>query len=307
MTELDFSGATAWLNSSPLTGKQLLGRVVLVNFWTYTCINWLRTAPYLRAWHQKYATAGLVIVGVHTPEFEFEHNLDNVREQVKAMHIDYPVAVDNNYAVWQSFANHFWPASYFADTEGRIRHHQFGEGNYDESESTIQQLLAKAGKTGFGGELAVVKPAGLEVAADWPHVRSAENYLGHQRTNNFDPTTLPAQLELNHWNLSGDWMLGSNASVLTPAPGSIHYRFHARDFNLVAGPARRGRQVPFELLLDGRPPGPAHGSDSDPGGRGAVTGQRTYQLIRQPGPIADRTLEIKFLEPGVELLAATFG
>jgi thiol-disulfide isomerase/thioredoxin len=313
-----FSGATGWINSGPLTPAGLRGKVVLVNFWTYTCINWLRTLPYVRAWTEKYGEHGVVVVGVHTPEFGFEHDIDNVRRAVKAMRIDYPVPTDNDYEVWNAFANHYWPALYFVDAEGKIRHHQFGEGMYEQSEMVIQQLLAEAGIEGIAPGLVSVDPQGIEVAADWANLRSPENYLGYDRTENFASPgsevlgeshaySEPARFSLNHWALSGDWTVGDHAVALNEANGRIAYRFHARDLHLVMGPAARGTSVRFRLFLDGEPAAPAHGADVDDQGNGTVSEQRTYQLIRQPNPIEDRTFEIEFLDPGVEAFAFTFG
>ena len=302
-------GATGWLNSEPLTPAGLRGKVVLVGFWTYTCINWLRQLPYLRAWARKYSGHGLVVLGVHTPEFSFEHNADNVRRAVQEMGISYPVATDNNYAVWLAFSNHYWPALYFADAQGRIRHHHFGEGEYAQSEMVIQQLLAEAGSTGAGMDLVSVEARGLEAPADWASLRSQENYTGYERTGNFASPggpvpgkphayTVPARLGLNHWALSGAWTISEEAITLNAANGQIACRFHARDLNLVMGPAAPGSPVRFRVLLDGQPPGEAHGTDADGDGNGTLGQQRVYQLVRQPGPITDRTFDITFLDPG---------
>jgi len=313
-----FAGATGWLNSPPLTLADLSGKVVVVDFWTYTCINWLRQLPYLRAWAEKYAGHGLVVIGVHTPEFGFEHNSDNVRQAVQDMQITYPVATDNNYAVWSAFDNHYWPALYFADAEGRIRHHHFGEGEYSQSEMVIQQLLAEAGSTGAGHDLVTVEPGGAEAAADWASLRSPENYTGYERTENFAspggarPGTphayaVPERLGLNQWALSGDWTMGEQATTLNTPGGQITCRFHARDVNLVMGPAAPGTATPFRVRIDGQPPGTAHGADADGQGYGTATQQRLYQLIRQPGPITDHTFEITFPDPGIQAYAFTFG
>jgi thiol-disulfide isomerase/thioredoxin len=312
------NGATGWLNSPPLTPASLRGKVVLAGFWTYTCINWLRQLPYLRAWAGKYSGHGLVVIGVHTPEFSFEHNASNVRQAVQDMRIDYPVATDNNYAVWVAFGNHYWPALYFADAQGRIRHHHFGEGEYAQSEMVIQQLLAEAGSTGTGTEMVTVDPHGLEAPADWASLRSPENYTGYARTEGFAspggpvPGTphryaVPARLELNQWALSGDWTMADEATTLNAAGGRIASRFCARDLNLVMGPAASGSSLGCRVLLDGQPPGGAHGSDVDGDGNGTVTQQRVYQLIRQPGPITDRTFEITFSGPGAQAYCFTFG
>jgi len=313
-----FGGATGWLNTPPLTPAGLRGKVVLVSFWTYTCINWLRQLPYLRAWAGKYAGHGLVVIGVHTPEFSFEHFGDNVRRAAADMRIDYPVATDNNYAVWSAFGNHYWPALYFADAQGRIRHHYYGEGEYQQSEMVIQQLLTEAGLAGTGRELVQVEARGVEAPADWASLRSPENYTGYARTENFVSPggplpgtphryTVPAELGLNHWALSGDWTMGEEAATLNAAGGQIACRFHARDLNLVMGPAGPGAATQFRVLIDGVPPGAAHGTDADGEGNGTATEQRLCQLIRQPGPVAGRTFEITFSSPGVQAYAFTFG
>jgi thiol-disulfide isomerase/thioredoxin len=311
-------GATGWLNSPPLTAAGLRGKVVLVNFWTYTCVNWLRQLPYVRAWAGKYSGQGLVIVGVHTPEFAFERTVDNVSRAVREMRIDYPVAIDNDYAVWSAFDNHYWPALYFADAAGLIRHHHFGEGEYQRSEMVIQQLLAEAGSAGAGHELVSVDARGAEAPADWATLRSPENYTGYQRTESFASPggavpgkrhayTAPAELRLNHWALSGDWTMEEEATTLNTADGRIAYRFHGRDLNLVMGPTVPGTSARFRVLIDGQPPGAAHGVDVDDQGNGTVAEQRLHQLIRQPGHITDRTFEIAFLDPEVQAYAFTFG
>jgi thiol-disulfide isomerase/thioredoxin len=313
-----FDGATAWLNSPPLTPTGLRGKVVLVDFWTYTCINWLRTLPYGRAWSEKYQDHGLVVIGVHTPEFTVEHELQNVRRAVTAMRLGYPIAVDNDYAVWEAFTNHYWPAIYITDAEGQIRYHQFGEGNYDQTEMVIQHLLTEAGYAGIGQDLVEVHPQGIEVQADWDDVRSPETYLGYARADTFASPggalpdaprvyAIPTVLGLNEWALSGLWTVGREAAVLNDAGGHIAYRFHARDLHLVLALATRGKSVPFRVLLDGQPPGVAHGSDVDDQGHGTVTEPRLYQLLRQPQPIADRQFEIAFLDAGVEAYVFTFG
>jgi thiol-disulfide isomerase/thioredoxin len=310
-------GATGWLNSEPLTPAGLRGKVAVVDFWTYTCINWLRQLPYLRAWAAKYSGQGLVVIGVHTPEFSFEHDPDNVRRALQEMEITYPVATDNNYAVWRAFANHYWPALFFADVHGRIRHHHFGEGEYGQSEMVIQQLLADAGHGG-ATETVSVEARGLEAPADWASLRSAENYTGFERTQNFaspggavqgKPHTyaVPARLELNEWALSGDWTMEDEATTLNAANGQIAYRFHARDLNLVMGPAASGRPVPFSVFLDGQPPGEARGTDVDADGSGTLAHQRVYQLIRQHGSVADRTFHISFPDAGAQAYCFTFG
>ena len=300
-----FDGATTWLNSHPLTPESLRGSVVLVQFWTYTCINWLRTLPYVRAWADRYRDLGVVVIGVHTPEFAFEKQLDNVRRAAKSMQVDYPIAVDNDYAVWRAFANHCWPALYFADAKGRIRHHRFGEGDYERSEMTIRQLLADAGRDALTPGLVEVHAIGPEVAADWADLASPENYLGSDRTSNFEET--PTHLRLNHWALSGDWTAAPDSIHLNQPGGQISYRFHARDLHLAMGPAAGETSVRFRVRLDGQPPGPAHGVDVDAEGRGTVSEQRMYQLIRQPKPIVDRQFEIEFLDSGLDAFVFTFG
>jgi thiol-disulfide isomerase/thioredoxin len=311
-------GATGWLNSQPLTSRSLRAKVVLVQFCTYTCINWLRTLPYVRAWAEKYKGQGLVVVGVHTPEFEFEKDLANVRRALKDMGVVYPVAIDSDYAIWRAFKNQYWPALYFIDVQGRIRHHHFGEGDYEQSERVIQQLLAEAGVSGAGRELVPVDARGAEAAADWDNLKSPENYVGYERTENFASPggvipdksrvyTAPTQLSLNSWALSGDWTMGKQSVVLNKAGGRIAYSFHARDLHLVMGPAMRGTTVQFRVTLDRQPAGAAHGVDVDDRGNGMVTEQRMYQLIRQPKPIADKQFEIEFLDPGAEAFAFTFG
>jgi thiol-disulfide isomerase/thioredoxin len=312
------AGATGWLNSPPLTAAGLRGRVVLVNFWTYTCINWLRQLPYVRAWAERYQDDGMDVLGVHTPEFDVERDLDNVRRAVKDLRVDYPVVIDNDYAIWDAFGNRYWPALYFVDAQGQIRHHRFGEGDYDQSEAIIQRLLTEAGVGRIGHDLVSVDARGVEAAADWDSLWSPENYLGYGRTENFASSNgavldtphgyvAPARLALNQWALAGNWTVGRQAVVLNQAEGRIVYRFHARDLHLVMGPAGPGTPARFRVLLDGQPPGAAHGSDVDDQGDGTVTQPRLHQLIRQPGPISDRTLEVTFLDPGVQAYAFTFG
>ena len=312
-----FDGATGWVNSEPLTAADLRGRVVLVNFWTYTCINWLRTLPYVRAWAHRYTDHGLTVIGVHTPEFDFEHDLGNVRREVKDLGVDYPVATDNDYAIWTAFSNHYWPALYLVDAQGQIRHHRFGEGDYEMSEMVLQQLLAEAGG-GIDQDLVSVDPGGVEAAADWASLRSPENYLGYQRTDNFvSPNgsildtgyayAAPTRLRLNQWALSGDWTVGRGAIVLNQSGGRILYRFHARDLHLVMAPPAPAAPVRFRVRLDGQSPGAAHGTDVDDQGNGTITRPRLYQLIRQPGPVTERTFEITFLDPGIQAFAFTFG
>jgi thiol-disulfide isomerase/thioredoxin len=303
-----FDGATGWLNSEPLTPAGLRGKVVLVDFWTYTCINWLRTLAYVRAWAEKYADQGLVVVGVHTPEFPFEKDPGNVRWAAKEMRVEYPVALDPDYAVWGAFSNHYWPAAYIADAEGRIQHHQFGEGGYDECERVIQRLLREAGRDGIGDDLVSPTLEGFEVQADWTNLESPETYLGSDQAQNFVGTDVPPDsLRLNQWALAGDWTIDGGASVLNEAGGRIAFRFHARDVNLVLGPRTLVTSIPFRVLVDGEPPGEAHGLDVDEEGNGMVVHQRLYQLIREPGSITDHTFEIAFFEPGVEGYVFTFG
>jgi thiol-disulfide isomerase/thioredoxin len=310
--------ANEWLNSPPLTASALRGKVVLIDFWTYTCINWLRTLPYVRAWDEKYRNQGLVVIGVHAPEFAFERNLNNVRRAVKDLRIDYPIAVDNDHVIWRAFKNQYWPALYFIDSQGRVRHHHFGEGSYEQSEMIIQELLTETGIGGIDRESVSVDARGIEAAADWGSLKSPENYVGYERTQNFASPggavldkprmyELPARVRLNEWALSGDWTVKKETAVLNKPKGSIAYRFHARDLHLVMGPAAPGTSVRFRVLIDGQPPGAAHGIDVDEQGDGTVTEQRLYQLIRQPKPIADRQFEIEFLGSGVEVFAFTFG
>jgi Thioredoxin like C-terminal domain/AhpC/TSA family len=313
-----FDRVTRWLNSPPLTPDGLRGRVVLVSFCTYTCINWIRQLPYIRAWAGKYSGQGLVVIGVHTPEFPFEKDAGNVQRSLTGRRVGYPVAMDNDYAVWRAFSNNYWPALYFADAQGRIRHHYFGEGEYAQSEMVIQQLLAEAGAQGVDRDMVSPEAVGVEAAADWAVLRSPENYTGYDRTENFASPggavpgrshryTAPPGLRLNHWALSGNWTALAGAVSLDAADGTIAYRFQARDLNLVMGPAAQGASVPFRTLLDGQPPGPAHGIDADEQGRGTVTEHRLHQLIRQRGPVTERTFEITFLDPGLEAYSFTFG
>ena len=311
-------GATEWLNSPPLTAAGLRGNVVLVQFWTYTCVNWLRTLPYVRAWSEKYAEHGLVVLGVHTPEFDFEHDLDNVRRAANDLRVEFPIAVDNDYVVWSAFDNSYWPALYFVDAQGHIRHHRFGEGDYAQSEMVLMQLLAAAGADDLGSGLVAVEASGVAAAADWETLRSPENYLGYERTENLAAPggarldtrhvyPAPARLPLNHWGLSGAWTLTRRAAVAAEAGARIAYRFQARDLNLVVAPPARGTPARFTVSLDGRPPGAAHGSDVDGQGTGTVTEPRLYQLLRQPGAVGEHTAEITFLDPGAEAYAVTFG
>jgi thiol-disulfide isomerase/thioredoxin len=295
MPSLD--GATEWLNSEPLGPAELRGHVVLVNFWTLTCINWLRQEPYVRAWSQAYRDEGLVVIGVHTPEFSFEHDIDGVRQATKERAIDYPVAVDNEYAIWSAFANNYWPALYFVDTDGIIRDQHFGEGRYEQSERVIQRLL------GVERELVSVEGRGVEAGADWDHLRTPETYLGDARGERFASSD---RLPLNHWALEGEWTIGRENAVLDEAGGSIAFRFHARDAHLVLSPGAR-QPIPFRVLLDGEAPGPSHGVDVDADGNGLLRAGRMYQLVRQHNAVRERTLEITFLERGAEAYSFTFG
>ena len=308
--------ATTWLNSQPLTDTELQGKVVLVEFWTYSCINWRRQLPYIRAWAEKYKDRGLVVVGVHSPEFSFEKDVDNIRWAAKDMRVDYPIAVDNDHAIWRGFNNEYWPALYFADVRGKIRHQQFGEGEYEQSEKVIQKLLAETGVDGSRSGLVSLDPSGAEAQADWKHLQSGENYLGYERTQNFALSTAPDKprvysspkhLGLNYWALSGDWTMGREAVRLNQQGGRIVYRFHARDLHLVMGPASRGAAPRFRVFIDGTPPGNAHGVDVDSDGNGTVREARMYQLVRQTSPISDRQFEIEFPDSGVEAFSFTFG
>jgi thiol-disulfide isomerase/thioredoxin len=314
----EFEGATGWLNSPPLTTAELRGKVVLVDFWTYTCINWLRTLGYVRAWAEKYEDAGLVVIGVHTPEFPFERDVDNVRRAAADLRVEYPIALDSDYAVWEAFSNHYWPAGYIADAEGGIRYHHFGEGGYEESELVIQRLLRDAGADDVPDDLVSVTGDGFEAQADWTNLGTPETYLGYDQAQNFASPggakldqgrtyAAPEPLRLNHWALVGDWTVTRGAAVSNATEGRIAFRFHARDVHLVMGPHTRGAAVPFRVLVDGGPPGDAHGLDVDEEGHGVLSEQRLHQLIREPGSIADRTFEITFLAPGAEAYAFTFG
>jgi hypothetical protein len=312
-----FDRATTWINSDPLTPEGLRGRVVLVDFWTYTCVNWLRTAPYVRAWDATYRDLGLTVVGAHTPEFGFEHDLDNVRANVKRLDVRFPVAVDNEYGVWGAFANHYWPAVYLADAEGRIRFHHFGEGEYAATEMAIQALLIEAGVEGIDQDLVMVEPKGIEVAADWRTLRSPETYVGYGQASGFAQEDMAAfgsrstyaavPLGLNEWCLTGEWTVARHAGVLEAPGGRIAFRFQARDANLVMGPPTKGSSITFRVFLDGEPPTGSTGEDVDADGRGTLDAQRTYQLIRQGGDIRERTVEIEFDGAGAEAYCFTFG
>jgi thiol-disulfide isomerase/thioredoxin len=295
--------ANAWLNSHPLSAAELRGKVVLVDFWTYTCINWRRTLPYVRAWAQKYRDRGLVVVGVHTPEFSFEKDLDNVRRAASEQDVSYPVAVDTDYAVWRAFDNQYWPALYFVDAQGRIRQQQFGEGEYERSERLVQQLLTEAGHTGFDRSLVAVEPRGAEAGADWHTLQSPETYLGRALGERYSSHE-PASLKRNQWTLVGDWARTDDHARLSKTGGKVAYRFHARDVHLIMGSEKPAR---FHVLIDGQAPGASHGLDVDAAGNGTVSFPRMYQLIRQTQPIADRLIEIEFLDPGVQIYDFTFG
>jgi thiol-disulfide isomerase/thioredoxin len=311
-------GALAWLNSPTLTPSDLRGRVVVVQFWTFTCINWLRTAPYVRAWAEAYRDAGAVVLGIHTPEFGFEGEVDNVRRAIGSRRITYPVAVDSNYAIWTAFANMYWPALYVADAEGQIRYHHFGEGAYEESEEVIRNLLAEAGAVDTIPEPVTVEARDIEAPADWDTLRSPETYLGLERGDAFaspggadlDASRTyeePARLELGQWALAGDWTVRADAVTATGRDGRIAFRFHARDLNLVMGPRPGVEEVRFRVLIDGRPPDGDQGVDVDDQGRGTAGERDVYQLVRQRRRITDRTAEIEFLDPGIEAFVVTFG
>ena len=312
------SASPDWLNTPPLRAEDLRGKVVVVNFWTYSCINSLRALPYLRAWSAKYRDQGLVVIGVHTPEFAFEKDSANVRQAVKALGVDFPVALDSDWRTWRAFDNNAWPAFYFIDAEGRVRHQAIGEGNYDQSERTIQKLLREAGKAGVPTDIATITGVGPEAPADLDDLGSGESYVGYAQANNFaSPSGLkpdrrqvylpPPRLALNSWSLTGDWAVGSEFATAGAASGRITYRFHARDLHMVLGPMVDGRPVRFRVRIDGAPPGADHGVDTDGQGRGVVQAPRMYQLARQARPVADRVFEIEFLDPGVRAYVFTFG
>jgi cytochrome c biogenesis protein CcdA/thiol-disulfide isomerase/thioredoxin len=312
------AGGVEWLNSPPLTPDELKGKVVLVDFWTYSCINCLRSIPYVRAWADKYKDQGLVVIGVHAPEFAFEKNIGNVKQAVAKLRIDYPVAVDNDYAIWRAFNNEYWPADYFIDAKGQIRHHFFGEGDYAESEKVIQQLLAEAGKGNLPVDMVSVSATGAEAASDAADVKSPETYIGFARSENFaspggavgDTPHVYSTGDLkplNNWGLSGDWTIGGQSATLNKTDGAIAFRFHARDLHLVLGPSADGKPVRFRVTIDGAAPGESHGADINADGEGMVTDHRLYQLVRQSGPITDHTFSIQFLDPDVQAYAFTFG
>jgi len=310
------SAATTWLNQTPISVDQLRGKVVLVDFWTYTCINWRRTLPYLRAWNERYGTSGLFLIGVHSPEFSFEHDLDNVRQMTRELGVNYPVAVDSAFAIWNAFGNDAWPALYLFDARGQLRHTRIGEDGYEETDRVIRQLLAEAGEGETDPRPTVIAPRPFEERADWDNLRSPENYLGFVRTLRFsspgglrraEPHHIPSRLGLNAWALSGTWTVSQERAAVAAAGGRIAYRFHARDLHLVMAPETRGKEIHFRILLDGKAPGIQHGVDVDGHGMGVLREQRLYQLIRQAGPISDRLLEIEFLEPGAAAYSFTFG
>ncbi len=310
-------GATAWLNSPPLTPAQLRGKVVVVDFWTYSCINCLRSLPYVRAWAEKYKDHGLVVIGVHAPEFAFEKDLGNVQNAVRDLGVTYPVAMDNDLKIWRAFSNRYWPAHYFIDAEGRIRYHHYGEGKYDESERIIQKLLKEAGYKNVPAGIVDPQRSGAQAAADFREVQSPETYIGYARAANFvsgtvafdapQTYTVPDTLQRNQWGLAGSWTVSREHASLDRTPGKIVFRFHARDLHLVLGPGPDNKPVRFRVTVDGLPPGAAHGMDTDDKGFGTITGQRLYQLVRQNGPVMDRTFAIEFLDPGVQAFAFTFG
>jgi len=311
------SGAVDWLNGKPLTPDDLKGKVVLVDFWTYSCINCIRSIPYVRAWAEKYKDQGLVVVGVHSPEFAFEKNIANVRNAVSDLKIDYPVAIDNNFAIWRAFKNQYWPAHYFIDANGNIRHHHFGEGNYDRSEHVIRKLLTEAGKANVTDEMVSVSGSGVEAASVFANVASPETYVGYARAANFVSAGETARnaahdysgepRTLNQWSLNGNWTIRAEHAALNAAGGSIAYRFRARDLHLVLGPGADGKPIRFRVTIDGKEPGDAHGTDVAPDGSGTVTGEKLYQLVRQNGDIQERTFAIEFLDPGVKAYAFRFG
>jgi thiol-disulfide isomerase/thioredoxin len=314
----DLDGAIGWLNSAPLSRKSLRGKVVLVDFWTYTCINSIRPLPYLRNWAAKYHDAGFVLIGVHTPEFSFEHEPVNVQNAVRNLNVTFPVAIDSDYSIWQSFNNQAWPAQYLVDAKGRIQYHHFGEGEYGEMERIIRELLKENGATGLASDTTSASGVGIEAAPDWTDARSPETYIGYRQAQNFaspekvhkdsvEIYSAPAKPSLNHWALSGSWNVNAESAVLQAVPGKIVFRFHSRDLHLILAPTKDGKPVRFKVTLDGAVLGENHGVDTAPDGSGEVREPRMYQLIRQKGPIVDRTFEIEFLDPRVQALDFTFG
>ncbi len=315
---VSLDGAVEWLNSKPLTAEELRGKVVLVDFWTYSCINCIRTIPYVRAWAEKYRDQGLVVIGVHSPEFAFEKRVDNVRQAIDKFQIGYPVAIDNDFKIWRSFANNYWPAHYFIDAKGQIRHTQFGEGDYEQSERVIQDLLAEAaGSKKVDAATVTLDAKGAEAAPDFAQLQSGESYIGYLRAANFiSPEGVGADAardytvgkpDLNEWGLTGKWTVGGEQASLDQAGGGITYRFSARDLHLVLGPGADGKKIRFQVKVDGVAPGADHGSDIDAEGNGTVSETRLYQLVRQSGEVRERTFEIRFLDPGVEAFVFTFG
>jgi len=314
----DLGGAVGWLNSVPLNGKSLRGKVVLFDFWTYTCINSLRPMPFVKSWAAKYKDAGLVVIGVHTPEFSFEHERPNVEWAARTFNIGFPVAIDSNYRIWHSFNNQYWPAQYLVDAKGRIRYHHFGESDYGDIESVIQELLKGNGATSLASGTTSISGVGIEAAPDWTDGRSPETYIGYRQAQNFASSekvhrdsiqifSAPSKLSLNQWGLSGSWNVSGESAVLQAAHGKIVFRFHSRDLHLIMAPTKDAKPVRFKVTLDGQAPGDNCGLDSAPDGTGEVREPRLYQLIRQKGPIVDRTFEIEFLDPGVSALDFTFG
>jgi thiol-disulfide isomerase/thioredoxin len=314
----DFNGATGWLNSAPLAISELRGKVVLIEFWTYTCINWRRQLPYTRAWAAKYKDKGLVVVGVHSPEFEFEKSIDNIRRAALAAGIGYPIAVDSDHSIWRAFRNAYWPALYFIDAQGRIRHRQFGEGGYERAERVLQELLIQAGATGLTPDLVQVEATGPEVAADFGSLRSPETYLGFARSENFlagedaplgrrSSHSFPTRIGLNEWALDGAWKVEREVAILAKPHGRIAYVFHARDLHLVMGPSAGRAAVRFRVTVDGKVPGPMHGVDTDEHGHGTASELRLYQLIRERSRVGTHRFEIEFLDAGVEVYSFTFG
>jgi thiol-disulfide isomerase/thioredoxin len=313
----ELGGAVGWLNSDPLTSKSLRGKVVLVDFWTYTCINSLRPLPYIKAWAQKYKDAGLVVIGVHTPEFSFEKERSNVRDAVRTLNVEYPVAIDSDHRIWEAFGNEYWPALYFIDAKGHIRHHYFGEGQYAEAERVLQELLKESGVSGLDEGVVRVAGQGVEAAPSGTE-QTSETYVGYRRGESYASPerqardaartySLPERLRLNQWGLAGSWNIGPESAVLEAAGGRIAFRFHSRDLHFVLAPEKDGRPVRFKVKLEGAAPGDAHGVDSAPDGSGEVREPRLYQLIRQGGRVTDRTFEIEFLDPGVRAVVFTFG
>lgn len=312
------SGATGWINSAPLTAKQLKGKVVLVDFWDYSCINCIRAIPYIRAWAEKYKGSGLVVIGVHTPEFDIEKQMPNVQKAVEKLGVTYPVALDNNYAIWNAFHNQYWPAHYFIDAKGKVRYEHFGEGEYDQSERWIQELLKEANAKGIPASTVSVRGQGVQAAADMNDVRSPETYIGYARAEHFVSPggihqdgeklyTEPNHFGLNEWGLAGKWLDHKQVAVLRSSSGKIVFHFHARDLHLVLGPTANGKPVRFRVTIDGQAPGENHGVDTDAQGNGVVTDHRLYQLVRQKGPVRDHVFAIEFLDSGVQAFSFTFG